>query len=226
MARGRPALDAETKAKRRKESLQRYAAKNGDSLRLAAQKRMKLLRARQTETEGTSTKGEISPVRLRARASAAKYREMHRDKIRAADALRRAEYYQVVSYLTAHGSEAFDEKRDRPHMVQTQKRHEGRPPPRRPRARANGVETQPLRIPRRNPNEVVTENQKRCRALRKCGFEEDNGEDSDADLPPGICGCDLTECQRTHKNETQDRQDWKIFHVREGQQLAKQSNIN
>ncbi|KAJ7027248.1 hypothetical protein C8F04DRAFT_1189685 [Mycena alexandri] len=69
------------------------------------------------------------------------------------------------------------------------------------------------RRPRYDPNAVITPNQKRCRALRRSGLEDDNGEDSDADLPPGFCGCDSTFCQRLHKNESQNRKDWKRFHL-------------
>jgi hypothetical protein len=116
-------------------------------------------------------------------------------------------------YISAHGAEAFDEKQDRPHLVKTQRRHEGRPPPRRP-----GLSSLP-RKPRFNPHEVLMENQKRCRALRRCGFEEDNREDSDADLAPGICGCEQTECQRMHKNETKDRKDWKAFHLKYAKEI-------
>ncbi|KAJ7724199.1 hypothetical protein B0H16DRAFT_1472470 [Mycena metata] len=58
-------------------------------------------------------------------------------------------------------------------------------------------------------NAVVTANQKRCRALRRCGLEEDNGEDSDADLPPGMCGCENPTCRRLHKNESKKRREWK-----------------
>ncbi|KAJ7022887.1 hypothetical protein C8F04DRAFT_1272080 [Mycena alexandri] len=64
-----------------------------------------------------------------------------------------------------------------------------------------------------DPNEVLSENQKRCRMLRRSGLEDDNGEDSDADLPPGTCGCDNTMCQRAHKNESAKRKDWKRFHL-------------
>jgi hypothetical protein len=109
-------------------------------------------------------------------------------------------------------------------MVKTQKRHEGRAPEGRlsPRPRLSRVLTTRPRKPRKpliNMDEILTENQKRCRALRRCGFEEDNGEDSDADLPPGVCGCELTECQRSHKNETKDRKDWKLFHLKYAKEL-------
>lgn len=60
--------------------------------------------------------------------------------------------------------------------------------------------------------EVPTKNQRRTRELRGLRLEENNGEDSDTDLPPGMCGCARTECQREHKNETQNRRDWKVFH--------------
>ncbi|KAJ7618256.1 hypothetical protein DFH06DRAFT_1342526 [Mycena polygramma] len=196
MARGRPRLDAETKAARRKESLQRYAAKNQEKLRDAARARMQVLRA---ESDVTSEQ------RLRIKASAAKYRERKRKEIRQAAKLRRAE-----SYIEDNGLEAYDEQQQRGHMAKTQKLHEGRPAPARPRA--------PLRN-RFDPREILTENQIRCRALRSCGFEEDNGDDSDEDLPRGMCGCDRTECQLTHKNETADRKEWKKFHVKYRQEL-------
>ncbi|KAJ7913297.1 hypothetical protein B0H13DRAFT_1873979 [Mycena leptocephala] len=165
-------------------------------------------RYRSRTSDVTTSTGGVSELRLRACASGAKYRETHRDKIREADKLWRAKLY-----ISAHGAEAFDEKQDHPHLVKTQRRHEGRPPPRRP-----GLSSLP-RKPRFNPHEVLTENQKRCRALRWCGFEEDNGEDSDVDLPPGICGCEQTECQRMHKNETKDRKDWKTFHLKYAKEI-------
>lgn len=49
--------------------------------------------------------------------------------------------------------------------------------------------------------------------LRRCGLEDDNGEDSDADLPLGMCGCDNTMCFKIHKNESFKRLDWKRFHL-------------
>ncbi|KAJ7028791.1 hypothetical protein C8F04DRAFT_1265544 [Mycena alexandri] len=67
---------------------------------------------------------------------------------------------------------------------------------------------------RRDPNEVVTSNQKRCRKLRREGLEDDNGEDSDADVPSGMCGCENTMCQKIHKNESAKRKDWKLFHLK------------
>ncbi|KAJ7020765.1 hypothetical protein C8F04DRAFT_1274601 [Mycena alexandri] len=72
-----------------------------------------------------------------------------------------------------------------------------------------------LRQQRRyDPNEVLTANQIRCRALRRDQLELDNGDDSDEDVPPGMCGCVRTQCQLLHKNETQSRKDWKIFHLK------------
>ncbi|KAJ7612811.1 hypothetical protein DFH06DRAFT_1344898 [Mycena polygramma] len=211
MPRGRPRLDAETKAARRKDSLQRYASKwvanaawhltlpytlplktrNQQKLRDAARARM------QSEVS--------SEQRLRIKASAAKYRERKRKEIRQAAKIRRAELY-----IEENSAEAYDEQQQRGHMAKTQKLHEGRPAPSRPRA---------LLRKRFDPHEILTENQIRCRALRSCGLEEDNGEDSDEDLPRGVCGCDRTECQLTHKNETADRKEWKIFHVKYRQQL-------
>ncbi|KAJ7807049.1 hypothetical protein B0H13DRAFT_1929236 [Mycena leptocephala] len=216
MPRGRPPLDPETKAKRRQEALQRYADKYGylspqtnrdaaskkrDSLRASARLRMQSLRSR----PATSVTGLPSEQVLRARALAARYRERHvhpslfndpisffpshREKIQAADTLHRAK-----TYIKKNGSEAFDEKLQRPHMA-------------------------PHAVRRFDPKEVLTDNQKRCRGLRADGFEEDNGDDSDEDLPPGMCGCDRTDCQLTHKNETENRKEWKRFHLKYGREL-------
>ncbi|KAJ7695519.1 hypothetical protein B0H16DRAFT_1750695 [Mycena metata] len=63
-----------------------------------------------------------------------------------------------------------------------------------------------------DPDEVVTENQRRCRMLRRCRLEEDNGDDSDEELPPGMCGCNHPECQRMHKNKSRERKEWKCLH--------------
>ncbi|KAJ7684867.1 hypothetical protein DFH06DRAFT_1313242 [Mycena polygramma] len=149
--------------------------------------------------------GGPSDRREGAKAAAAKYRERNREQIRAADRVRRAK-----RYIESHGLEAFDEKEDRAHMSKTQKLHEGQSVPARPRP--------PLRK-RFNPAEILTENQRRCRALRSCGLEDDNGADSDEDLPRGMCGCDKTECQLLHKNESADRKEWKLFHIKYRQEL-------
>ncbi|KAJ7025310.1 hypothetical protein C8F04DRAFT_1269337 [Mycena alexandri] len=172
MARGRRPLDAETKANNRKLSLQRYASK---------------LRARNSEI--VVSEGMTPQHVLRARACRAVYRESHRKEGRARDTLRRQ-----TALLNKDGAEALDEHIQRPYMAKTQKRHEGRPPPRK------------LKPP--------TENQRRCRALRAMGLEEDNSDDSDEDVPEGMCGCDRTECQKTHRNETAKRRDWKDFELR------------
>ncbi|KAJ7673157.1 hypothetical protein DFH06DRAFT_1123888 [Mycena polygramma] len=164
--------------------------RNQESLREAAHMRMQGLRS----TRGATSDG--------VRAAHAKYRDKHRAKIRDADRVRRAKLY-----IEAHGAEAFDEKQDRHYMKVTQKRHEGRVPE---RARA------PQRV---NRKEVLTDNQKRCRALRTMGFEEDNGQDLDEDLGEGMGGCERTKCQRAHKNETQDRRNWKAFHIKYANEL-------
>ncbi|KAJ7856282.1 hypothetical protein B0H13DRAFT_2357455 [Mycena leptocephala] len=190
---GRLPLDPDIKAEHRRQTLARYAAKNCETLRDSARERMKCLRA--SHTSEASEKS-ASKHRRRALAAAARYRERHRDGIHEKDRLRRA-----TALIAKEGTEAFNEKVERPYMRKTQQRHEGRPPPRKPRT------------------ENVTANQKRCRALRACGFEEDNGDDSDEDLAPGMCGCDLTECQKMHKNETDDRRAWKIFHVKYAKEL-------
>ncbi|KAJ6504321.1 hypothetical protein C8R47DRAFT_1210388 [Mycena vitilis] len=151
--------------------------------------------------------GDPSDRRERANATAAKYRERNRKQIRAADRVRRAR-----RYIKTHGLEAFEEKEDRGHMSKTQKLHEGESVPARPRP--------PLRK-RFDPSEILTENQRRCRALRSCGLEDDNGADSDEDLPRGMCGCDRTECQLLHKNESKDRKEWKLFHIKYRQELER-----
>ncbi|KAJ7840361.1 hypothetical protein B0H13DRAFT_2366297 [Mycena leptocephala] len=215
MARGRPLLDAETKAKHRRETLVKYASKNTEALRTAARERMRSYvthSAHYSALSYTNLTEEHHPSTTRP-SSAAKYREKHRDKIRAADTSRRA-----TSYLAANGTEALDKKVERPYMTKTQKRHEGRPPSvllKRKHLAACLLPRKP-RVPETPP----TENQRRCRALRASGFEDDNGDDSDADLAPGICGCDLTECQRMHKNESAGRKDWKIFHLKYAHELA------
>ncbi|KAJ7168434.1 hypothetical protein C8R46DRAFT_1033681 [Mycena filopes] len=178
---GRPPLDAETKAKRRQESLQRYALKNQESLRAAARTRMQALR-------GQATEEEVKLRRRRAQASGAKYREGY--------GLSRRRHRR----RSGGGLRGDASSRSR----------------KRPRARA----PHPFLRHRYDPKEVLTQNQKRCRALRASGLEEDNGEDSDADIPPGMCGCDMSECQLPHKNETAKRKDWKIFHLKYAKELA------
>ncbi|KAJ7684887.1 hypothetical protein DFH06DRAFT_1118541 [Mycena polygramma] len=190
-----PPLDPDAKRQRRQEALRRYAANNRESLRASARARMQILQR----------DGGPSDRREGAKAAAAKYRERNREQIRAADRVRRAK-----RYIESHGLEAFDEKEDRAHMSKTQKLHEGQSVPARPRP--------PLRK-RFNPAEILTENQRRCRALRSCGLEDDNGADSDEDLPRGMCGCDKTECQLLHKNESADRKEWKLFHIKYRQEL-------
>ncbi|KAJ7679525.1 hypothetical protein DFH06DRAFT_1121208 [Mycena polygramma] len=209
MARGRPPLDAETKAARRKESLLRYAAASAPETRAPGSCSYRL-QERRPIAPGSSSQdenAESSEAHACALASAARYRERNRDKIREVDRVRRAELY-----LRAHGADALDERQDRRRLVRTHQRHRGRLPPPLPAHPPRQRNT-------RNAREVLTANQKRCRALRRSGFEEDNGEDSDTDLAPGICGCDLTECQRDHKNETQDRRDWKNFHLKYAKEL-------
>ncbi|KAJ7038826.1 hypothetical protein C8F04DRAFT_1179494 [Mycena alexandri] len=188
MPRGRRPLDAETKAKNRQDTLRRYAAKNRETLRLAARTRMQAVRAFNSEivvSEGCTPKHS-----LRARASDAKYRERQ--------------------YLEKHGTETLDEQMQRRHLTKTQKRHEGRPPTGRPTSAALLC----WRAHRAMELEETTPNQRRCRTLRAMHLEEDNGDDSDEDLAEGICGCDRSECQLLHRNETQKRRDWKAFHLK------------
>ncbi|KAJ7887721.1 hypothetical protein B0H13DRAFT_2342316 [Mycena leptocephala] len=196
---GPPPLDPEVKAKRRKETLQRYAAKYASSSR-----QIQSLSKRSY----TGTESLFVQLQNHACKPCVGARLKPQQKMR----LQKPEY---ALGLPLHDIErAFDEKQQRSHMSKTQKKHGGRPPPPRPRAAH-------LVAPRRrfNPKEVLTENQKRCRALRADGFEEDNGDDSDEDVPPGMCGCDRTECQLMHKNETMNRKEWKLFHLKYANEL-------
>ncbi|KAJ7660347.1 hypothetical protein DFH06DRAFT_1326477 [Mycena polygramma] len=172
---------------------------NRESLRASARALCEV-NGRKVETEVPQTGGSWRTLAQRNTGNGA-----NRPQIRAADRVRRAK-----RYIDAHGLEAFDEKEDRAVMSKTQKLHEGQSVPARPRP--------PLRK-RFNPSEILTENQRRCRALRSCGLEDDNSADSDEDLPRGMCGCDKTECQLLHKNESEDRKEWKKFHIKYRQEL-------
>ncbi|KAJ7143249.1 hypothetical protein C8R46DRAFT_1233025 [Mycena filopes] len=183
---GRPALDADAKRQRRQEALQRYAAKNAESLRAAARTRMRTLRA-------TADEAQRRRQRQAARSSAATYRQKHRAEIREADALRRETALKV------------QEEEHRARRLARQAERRKKPPRAAPH---------PFLRRRYDPKEVLTANQKRCRALRASGLEDDNGDDSDEDIPPGMCGCNLSECQLLHKNESAKRKDWKIFHLK------------
>ncbi|KAJ7732897.1 hypothetical protein B0H16DRAFT_1732628 [Mycena metata] len=144
-------------------------------------------------------------TRLRARVADAKYRER---QIHTADKLRRAKHC-----LEEHGAEALDEHLQHAHLARTQKRHEGRPPTPRPTPPTrNWRALRRMRL--EEESNPPTENQRRCRALRRMGLEEDNSDDSDEDLPEGVCGCNLSECQRPHRNETVKRKEWKLFHLK------------
>ncbi|KAJ7446847.1 hypothetical protein B0H11DRAFT_2248613 [Mycena galericulata] len=122
---GRKRLDPATKAEHRRETLRRYAEKNKAALREAARLRMQRLRA----TAAQSPRLKAS-MRQKSLQSAAKYRERNREAIRVADAVRRAKKYIETSSL-----EAFNTKNDRRFLARTQRAHEGRPPPSRPRAK-------------------------------------------------------------------------------------------
>ncbi|KAJ7869813.1 hypothetical protein B0H13DRAFT_1896496 [Mycena leptocephala] len=183
MPRGRPPLDAETKAKHRHDSLQRYAA--------------------------NSYVG-IATLFVQLRVNAHKHCAAAHRKRRRKGCLRQNDYGLGLP-LPDTGKKIV--KRFEQWIrcvVQDTEETRRAPPPPRPRA-PHLVTGRPRQ--RFDPHEVLTENQKRCRALRADGFEEDNGEDSDADVPPGMCGCDRTECQLIHKNETAKRKEWKIFHI-------------
>ncbi|KAJ6518048.1 hypothetical protein C8R47DRAFT_1062602 [Mycena vitilis] len=229
MPRGRPPLDAETKAARTQgdaSTIRLKSASNYSGMGTSYARRHERGCRRTVSVYGYSSNSETllrlrerpkedepPELQLRKRASAAKYRESaltttvdsHRKEILRADRLRRAK-----SYIDTNGLEAFDEKEQRGQMSKTQKSNEGRPAYARQRVPPHK---------RFNPQEILTDNQIRCRALRSCGLEEDNGDDSDEDLPRGMCGCDRTECQLLHKNETADRKEWKLFHIKYRQEL-------
>ncbi|KAJ7613327.1 hypothetical protein DFH06DRAFT_1344797 [Mycena polygramma] len=184
MARGRPPLDAETKATRRKVTLHRYAAKYGWTV-------YGFLSTPRTQecgeiVSGCSKSDEIPlPPDIEKETGTQFGTEIE------CVGQRRTFALTVPMLWTKDKSAAA--------------------------ARRHNNGTRAVYRPRLH--RLPAGGSKRCRALRQCGFEEDNGEHSDADLPPGICGCYLTECQRSHKNETQDRRDWKTFHVRYAKEL-------
>ncbi|KAJ7115647.1 hypothetical protein C8R43DRAFT_1138102 [Mycena crocata] len=120
MPTGRKRLKPEVRAERRQESLQRYAENFRDKVK-------------------ASGPASVREHRAQVRETAARYRESHRADIRVAAALRRAK-----NYIEADGLEAFEEKRERPHMARTQRKHERRAPP--PRLR-----TLPQKPKRRAP---------------------------------------------------------------------------
>ncbi|KAJ7024563.1 hypothetical protein C8F04DRAFT_1270102 [Mycena alexandri] len=296
---GRTPVDAETKAANRRATLERYAQKHRETLREAARVRMQRVRAQDKDSAGAEES------RARARAWAVKYRESHRDEIRAADAARRLSVKNTKTKSTASVRNAKKKSTAKTAKRTTQGKrtaplpasnpadsapprappanagylipfsdpsfiHNKAPASRAPRARKPSASTPPrprarepaastlprappgnigylipfsdpsfihnkappARAPRArkaasqvddatarfawpgrllpyDPKAVVTANQKRCRALRRCGLEDDNGEDSDADLPPGMCGCDNPMCMRLHKNESKKRREWK-----------------
>ncbi|KAJ7155746.1 hypothetical protein C8R46DRAFT_1041102 [Mycena filopes] len=231
----RPALEPATKAANRRAAQRRYAEKNVDALRETARARMKRRRA----VEKASATGDdgLSEARIRARETAARYRAKNREKIRIADAARRARTSSTPNDAVAKPKPAVSttskiasKPKPRPNAkpkpaVSATSKIASKPKPKRP-APAAPIITPPVpanagipllvRGRRRwrgyDPDEEVTENQRRCRALRGAGLEDYDG-DSDSDLPPGVCGCDNTMCQREHKNETQNRKDWKRFHL-------------
>ncbi|KAJ7106236.1 hypothetical protein C8R44DRAFT_745310 [Mycena epipterygia] len=131
----RPRLDAETKLARRQQALQRYSAKlvpqsvTGDvkiltsafrhkkKLRTSAQQRM--------QRKPRVRKKPSTPAQQDAkRNSAKKYREKHRGKIQATDALRRAK-----KCIEQDGLEVLEERVQCPLIVKMQCKHEGRAPP-------------------------------------------------------------------------------------------------
>ncbi|KAJ7486246.1 hypothetical protein B0H11DRAFT_2231160 [Mycena galericulata] len=107
---GRKPLDPDMKAKHRQETLRRYAEKNKEALREAARLRMQRLRAAAAASSITK-----AAMQRKARMSAAKYRERHRDAIREADTIRRAK-----KYMETGGVEAFDVKNARKFLARTQ----------------------------------------------------------------------------------------------------------
>ncbi|KAJ7711016.1 hypothetical protein B0H16DRAFT_1480647 [Mycena metata] len=184
MARGQRPLDADVKAERRQASLRLYASKNREKLRLAARERMEALRAFNSGI--VVSQGQVPKHRLRARATDAKYRDSHREQIQAANKLCRE-----TSTAQKPSTNNCSARNWQGLRSATKDR----------RALLESLEE-------------PTENQQWCRALRKMGLEEDNGDDSDEDLPEHVCGCDLSECQRPLRNETERRKSWKRFHLK------------
>ncbi|KAJ7768833.1 hypothetical protein B0H16DRAFT_1452764 [Mycena metata] len=292
---GRPPLEPETKASRRREALQRYAekyssytilchlyhstlARNREALRESARVRMQQSRKARAKDSSAQT-----VAKLRAQVSAAKYRESHREQIRAADALRRGSLSleAVVTPRTppkakrtptataSASSQALPVTPPKARRARTVENVPAatEPPPTAPRRASTPNADVPTALtlpaaptiattidcspPATSPaatllppaqtragvpaglptkylgvaaggryryykfkGEVPTKNQQRTRELWGLRLEENNGEDSDTDIPPGMCGCARTECQREHKNETQNRRDWKVFHLK------------
>ncbi|KAJ7818742.1 hypothetical protein B0H13DRAFT_1922125 [Mycena leptocephala] len=118
MTRPKTIFDPEARRARRQAALARYASKHKGKLRASAKERMRRIRTRPPTT--TQKEGQLR--------SAAKYREINRDSIRAADSLRRAK-----KSIEANGAEAYDERVQRPLMAKTQHKYERRPPSPRPR---------------------------------------------------------------------------------------------
>ncbi|KAJ7851887.1 hypothetical protein B0H13DRAFT_1904869 [Mycena leptocephala] len=236
MARPKTIFDPEAKRARRQAALARYAAKHKGKLRASAKERMRRIRARPPTT--TQKEGQLR--------SAAKYREtsvkasshVNRDSIRAADSLRRAK-----KCIETDGTEAYDERVQRPLMAKTQHKYERRPPSPRPRP---AVMSNTMR---RNL-EIHDES--------KSGSESDSGLEPGSDTldnesipgatfygygaprprsptPPDLncncvlpahcpkctCGCDYMCCLAFHENESEYRR-WMKELTREEEDLRRQ----
>ncbi|KAJ7154643.1 hypothetical protein C8R46DRAFT_1227475 [Mycena filopes] len=185
-------------------------------------------------------------TKVRAQVSAAAYREKNKAKIRATDAARRARL-KAKAKGTPTAQKPATPPSQKPATPPSQKHttppsspqeRPSTPTPTPSRKRPVPVERNKsagtssnapavqgfTRAPRRYrfyraDGEVLSKNQRRCRELRGCRLEEINSDDSDADVPPGMCGCARTECQRMHRNETQVRRDWKVFHLKHGNDI-------
>ncbi|KAJ7163045.1 hypothetical protein C8R46DRAFT_1221842 [Mycena filopes] len=204
---------------------------------------------------------DVSDACIRARASAAKYREAHREEIKAANTARRARLKSTNLKKSASRKDMAPKLKRTADIKESRSHTQAVTPPsqqaairchwqrrilclrlrqwavamapagRLKKATSTVPPVQAKRVRRLRANEgtplfawpgrrlkydvnaVVTANQRRCRMLRRCGLEGDNGEDSNDDLPAGMCGCDNTLCMRIHKNESQKRKDWKRFHI-------------
>ncbi|KAJ7169175.1 hypothetical protein C8R43DRAFT_1121067 [Mycena crocata] len=115
MATGRKRLKPDIKAEHRRDTLRRYADKNQQKLRDAAR----------VLSEPTSM-NPAQPLCVLIEPRLANQRPDTARGIATTYAL------PTTTYIETQGIEAFDEKRQRPHMSKTQRRHEGRPPPPRP----------------------------------------------------------------------------------------------
>ncbi|KAJ7701139.1 hypothetical protein B0H17DRAFT_1195428 [Mycena rosella] len=116
MVRGCKPLDPQDKAQNRRALLAKYAEKNKERLQAAARVRVRLNRAARADADNETK----AATALKVREAAAKYCDIHREKIRAAQTTCRARKYSEWD-----GLEAFDEMTTQEHSRKTQRRHEG-----------------------------------------------------------------------------------------------------